>query len=271
MKKTLFYSILLTVFTTVVTSCGTTKEIEVVPIPQKSFIIKGKAQKMLYQADGTDSSNCVINYSYFEKGELSYRDSVNQKVKSFITLITQFERKSNIDSKLTDTFFSSQLDSFEMIYKNEVESEIYHLWALESSIDIDDSHESFAQLQLSAWSYTGGAHGNGATTTYIIDKATGKEILLNDFFSDPTGVRKVAEIYFRKLFNLESDADLEEAGFWFENNLFHLNNNFSIVGDKIVFLYNTYEIAPYSGGETVIELSIEEIKSFINPKYSGDL
>ena len=271
MKKTVFYLFNLFIGFVVLFSCGTTNEIEVDPIPQKSFIIKGIAQKMLYQGDGSDSSNCVINYSYFEKGELSYRDSVNQKIKSYITLITQFERKSNVNSKLTDSFFSAQLDSFELIYKSEVEAEIYHLWSLESSIDIDDSHDDFVQLQLSGWSYTGGAHGNGATNTYIIEKSTGKEVLFNDFFSDPTAVTKLAEVYFRKLFELENDADLEEAGFWFENNQFHLNNNFSIVGDKIVFLYNRYEIAPYSGGETVLEISIEEIKSFINSKYLGNL
>lgn len=253
------------------TSCGTAKETNIAPIPQKSFIIKGTAQKMLYQGDGSDSSNCIINYSYFEKGELSYRDSVNQKIKSYITLITQFERKTNINSKLTDSFFSAQLDSFEMIYKSEVEAEIYHLWSLESSVHIDDSHDSFVQLQLSGWSYTGGAHGNGATNTYIIDKSTAKEVLFNDFFSDPSAVTKLAEGYFRIMYELDNDVDLEEAGFWFENNQFHLNNNFSIVDDKIVFLYNTYEIAPYSGGETVIEISIEEIKSFINSKYSGNL
>lgn len=271
MKKPLIYSFILFIGIVVIASCGSTKEIEVESIPKKSFIIKGTAQKMLYQGDGSDSSNCVINYSYFEKGELPYRDSVNQKIKSYITLITQFERKSNINSKLTDSFFGAQLDSFELIYKSEVEAEIYHLWSLESSIDIDDSHEAFVQLQLFGWSYTGGAHGNGATNTYIIEKSTGKEVLFNDFFSDPTAVTKLAEVYFRKMFELENDADLEEAGFWFENNQFHLNNNFSIVGDKIVFLYNTYEIAPYSGGETVIEISIEEIKSFINTKYSGNL
>lgn len=271
MRNKVLYSFILFIVLDALTSCGSTKEVEVMPIPQKSFIIKGEAQKMLFQGNGSDSSNCIINYSYFEKGEFSYRDSVNQKIKSFITLVTQFERKSNINSKLTDSFFSAQLDSFELIYKSEVEAEIYHLWSLESSIVIDDSHDSFVQLQLSGWSYTGGAHGNGSTNTFIIDKSTGKEVLLNDFFSDPSAVRKIAEEHFRKMFELENDTDLEEAGFWFENNRFHLNNNFSIVGDKIVFLFNTYEIAPYSGGETVIEISIEEIKSFINSKYSVNL
>jgi len=121
-------------------------------------------------------------------------------------------------------------------------------------------------LQLSGWSFTGGAHGNGATNTYIIDKLTGQELLLNDFFLDPTAVKNIAEIYFRKMYELENDASLEDAGFWFENNIFQLNNNFSVVGDKIVFLYNTYEIAPYSAGETVIEIPIEEIRSFIKVK-----
>lgn len=248
-------------------SCGTTKENLVdVPALANSAIVKGKAVKTLYSKDKSDSSTCTIDYSYFEDGNFPYRDSVNQKIKGFLALITQFERKTKNEVKLSNAYAKAQLDSFELIYKSEVEAEIYHLWELESVIEIDDSHENFVQLQMSAWSFTGGAHGNGSTTTYIIDKSTGQELLLNDFFSDPNAVTNIAEVYFRKMYELENDTSLEDAGFWFENNHFHLNNNFSVVGDKIVFLYNPYEIAPYSGGETVIEIPIEEIKSFIKVK-----
>lgn len=245
-------------------SCGTTKEIA--PVVEDSAVIKGKALKTLFGQNGSDSSTCVISYSYFEEGIIPYRDTVNQKIKSYVSLITQFSGKTKNDAKLSFEYVNAQLDSFELIYKDEVEAEIYHLWELESVIEIDDTHDDFVQLQLSAWSFTGGAHGNGSTTTYIIDKSTGHQLLLKDFFSDPKAVTDIAEACFRKLYELEDDTSLEDAGFWFEDNVFYLNNNFSIVGDKIVFLFNTYEIAPYAAGETVIEIPIEEINSFIKVK-----
>ena len=260
-KLVVFISVSLLV---ILSSCGATEEI--VPFLENSAVIKGKAVKTLYGQNSSDSSTCVISYSYFKEGNIPYRDTVNQKIKSYVSLITQFSGKTKNDSKLSLEFIHAQLDSFELIYKDEVEADIYHLWELESVIEIDDTRDNFVQLQLSAWSFTGGAHGNGSTTTYVISKSTGQQLLFNDFFSDPTAVTNIGEMYFRRIYELEKDADLEDAGFWFENNVFYLNNNFSIVGDKIVFLYNPYEIAPYAGGETVIEIPIEEIKSFIKVK-----
>lgn len=246
------------------TSCGSAKETIVKPVI--SDIIKGKSQVMLYNDEKTDSVTSSIDYSYFTPSKFVYRDSVNQIIQKFVIQITGFGSDVSNKSSLSNSFFQAQLDTFDRISRSENEGFTDQLWELESSIEIDDSRETFVQLKYGAWSYTGGAHGNGYSKTVIIDKYTSKEILLNDLFSDVSAVTAIGESYFRKLYELEPDADLDDAGFWFENNLFHLNNNFSIESDKIVFVYSSYEIAPYSGGETVIEIPIEEIKNYIKIK-----
>ncbi len=250
-----------------VSSCGSTKEAVVEPIV--STIITGKAERINLSVNSTDSATCAIEYSYFTSSDLAYRDSINQKVADFAINVTQFGR--NQEKKiLSQAFFQAQLDSFVRINRYDMDETgddgYNHLWELEAYVEIDDSRDKFAQLQLTAWSYTGGAHGNGFTSTYLINKSDAKTLKLEDLFSNIEAVTKIGEGYFRKLYELESDVDLDDAGFWFENNTFHLNNNFSISGDVIVFLYNSYEIAPYSGGQTEIEIPLEELKDYLKIK-----
>ena len=256
--------IISTAFLFVLTSCGSTKKTVFSPVI--SDIIKGQVENIIYSNKTEDSTVCLIDYSYFSSIDLPYKDSINQTIKRFTSNITQFERGLGGNSILSNSFFKAQLDSFELICISEEDEEYSHLWELECSIEIDDSRDSLVQLQITAWSYTGGAHGNGSTVTFIYDKSSARKLMLEDIFSDVIAVTAIGEMYFRSLYQLDPDTDLDDAGFWFENNKFHLNNNFSIMGDSFEFLYNSYEIAPYSGGETIIEIPIEEIKNYIKIK-----
>ncbi len=263
MRLIIFFSISLVL---ILASCITTKETVVKQVI--SEIIKGKVQKTIFNDEKSDSTTCAIDYSFFAPSKMVYRDSVNQKIKKHLIRFTQFGSGTIGNLPLSNSFFQTQLDSFASLCSSEedYDEDMNHLWELESVIEIEDSHEIFVQLQVTSWSYTGGAHGNGATKTWLVDKMTAKDLLLEDVFSELDSVTAIGESYFRKLYELEPDANLDDAGFWFENNRFHLNDNFSIVGDKIVFLYNSYEIAPYSAGETVIEMQLEEIRNYLKIK-----
>jgi len=74
---------------------------------------------------------------------------------------------------------------------------------------------------------------------------------------------KIGEAEFRKLKELTTEADLGQAGFWFENNKFFLNDNFLITDSSLVFYYNNYEITAYAFGPTEIILPYLKIKSLI--------
>jgi len=93
----------------------------------------------------------------------------------------------------------------------------------------------------------------------------GDEIKLSDIISDlnQNNLTKIAEEEFRKLKNITPDADLEQAGFWFENNKFYLNENFLIGDSSLVFFYNNYEITAYAFGPTELEISYLKIRDLI--------
>ena len=80
-------------------------------------------------------------------------------------------------------------------------------------------------------------------------------------------VSKLAEGYFRKNASMNDTTSFEEAGFWFSNEEFHLNNNFTFSDEGITWLFNPYEIAPFAFGTIEVSLSKEELLKYIQPAY----
>jgi hypothetical protein len=88
-------------------------------------------------------------------------------------------------------------------------------------------------------------------------------LYLNDFIQSKNKLIEIAEIEFRKQMGLKKTDNLEENGFWFTNNKFHINENFCFKNDSLEFLYNQYEIAPFSMGPIGLKVSLNQIKSDI--------
>lgn len=226
-------------------------------------IVKGEVRKPLVTQNKQDTGFVHITFSYYNELDSSFKDSINHFISSSTQMMTEFEGEDEVQS-LSNKYFSDQADSFIVIYKEEQALDDYDpIWDMEFGFDIDDHYSSFAELTFSGWSYTGGAHGNGFYTVHMFDKSTGILLDLDDFFKDVERLNSIAEHYFRKLQGLTGEDDLGEAGFWFDNNEFAVNNNFYFSGKSLVFYFNTYEIAPYAGGPTELEIPIEEIKHLL--------
>ena len=71
------------------------------------------------------------------------------------------------------------------------------------------------------------------------------------------------KLEFRRLKELTSEADLGQAGFWFENNKFYLNDNFLITDSSLVFYYNDYEITAYAFGPTELIIPYSKIATLV--------
>jgi hypothetical protein len=100
------------------------------------------------------------------------------------------------------------------------------------------------------------------TIRYIsFSPLTGKVLTPNRVLADMNKVNKIAERKFRAQKKLSDRADLEDAGFRFENNRFSLGNNYGITDEGLVFYFNPGEIASYSLGSTEIRISYNELDS----------
>lgn len=111
--------------------------------------------------------------------------------------------------------------------------------------------------------FTGGAHGYGTTSFLNIDPETGDELTENEIFKDKQDFTALAEKKFREQHNIQEGQNINEPGFWFEDDVFKLPNSVGFTQDSLIFVYNQYDIASYAEGPIELKLSKEEVKPFL--------
>jgi hypothetical protein len=134
-------------------------------------------------------------------------------------------------------------------------------WFKEVRISVLAQQKNYLGLKYFFTDYTGGAHPNTAIIYKNYDPQTQEEITLDALVS-PANHEKlvaVAEQIFRKNEKLTATQSLADK-YFFEKGEFALNNNFTITSQGLKFLYNSYEIKPYSEGITELLIPFTAIK-----------
>ncbi len=118
-------------------------------------------------------------------------------------------------------------------------------------------------LKYIKYAYSGGAHGMTNIAYDIINLDKGNTISFNSIFKKDSRdtLTTILTKKLRKDYNIPENMTLKEAGFFVDS--IEPNHNIYINGNGIGFLYNSYEIAPYSNGQTNIFLKFNEITSLL--------
>lgn len=103
--------------------------------------------------------------------------------------------------------------------------------------------------------FTGGAHSSSTTRAMVFDLATGSPVTLDDLFV-PGFDSALTEILGRHVAESLSEEDFEAL---FEAEI-HPTGNYILTSDSITFIYNPYEIGPYSVGTPSISVPIRECR-----------
>jgi hypothetical protein len=115
--------------------------------------------------------------------------------------------------------------------------------------------------------FTGGAHGVRTQLYRNFRPDTGAAITLEELIVEG-GIEQltaVGEEIFRTAHELAPDIALDDAGFWFDDGVFALNDNFLVSTDALFFYYNEYEVAAYAVGPTELLIPYERIGSLLRP------
>ena len=114
----------------------------------------------------------------------------------------------------------------------------------------------YSCILMSEYVYTGGAHGNSHHQFYNIDAEKCHLLSWQDVFrswsSDSLSQALKASYLEQK--GLDLTTDLYDAGLWVE--VLEPTNNFGLLEDKVVFFYNSYEVASYAAGPVEVQLPI---------------
>ncbi|MBS1525868.1 MAG: DUF3298 and DUF4163 domain-containing protein [Bacteroidetes bacterium] len=168
------------------------------------------------------------------------------------------EYKDNNLQQLVRHYFSA--------YKEDKATNPGVIYEMKGSDSVLRQDSSIVTLQLSGYSYLGGAHGGSITKFLNWNTRTNKKIGLNDILSGDysASLTAVGERIFRKQEKLSDTASLKND-YFFKDGKFALNDNFLVTPIGLRFLYNEYEIKSYAAGQTSILIPYAQIRSLLRP------
>jgi hypothetical protein len=228
-----------------------------------------KIEKYEMQSEGCDTlreDNCAkIKIEFpqitsFENADV--KDKINKSIESL------FSSNEEIGSGEVD--IKSEMKSFIKDYEDFISEfpDSFQSWFIERTGEVRLNKGNIFSIDYMEYSYTGGAHPNTNVMFKNFNITDGEEITLDEIvpLDKQKELTAIAETEFRKLKVLTPDADLGQAGFWFENNEYYLSDNFLISDSSLVFYYNNYEITAYAFGPTELLIPYSSIKSLLGEK-----
>ncbi len=226
-----------------------------------------------YQTTNFNYGNCdsvnfecvnikIKSIELFGSIKSNLKDSLSRKVNNFILAPTigevGYASLEELRDSLIDSYKRTRIDIPDMKVGFE----------LERSINVETDTLGIFAMKFYEFTFFGGAHPNYFTTYRNVDLTNGKEIKLNDLLKEgfENELNKIGENIFRNQKQLKPDENLEEAGFWFNDGKFKLNDNFIITKAGLKFFFNSYEIGPYAIGTTELLIPYSRIKNILKEK-----
>lgn len=219
-----------------------------------------KTLQRVYQNCNLDSANCThITYSYPDFNDNSTTAKELNKIIADVFGVTK-----NLTLEQTQFTFMSEYEAYVKEFKNEAAT-----WYSQTNISVPFQTNNVTCISVEMDDYTGGAHGMFSTIHTNFFKPKHEVLTLKKIFNDSSlsELLTIAEADFRTANELTSEDDFDEVGFWFKDNQFHLNDNFILTAEGITWLYNPYEIGPYSQGTIELNVSKNELLPLLNEQY----
>jgi hypothetical protein len=243
------------------------KQVEVAEAPTTfiSYELKKIVRKKGPCVSDSTNVGCLdvkINYPILSAGPFqNVINNINKRIKEDIFEYAFInEKPESFESLITE--ITEGYEDVLATYKNYSTE-----WSLEISSDIIYQSAKFISLATSIYSYTGGAHPNSYLVYKTYDLKTGNRVLLDDLlvegFEDK--LNPAAEIEFRMNHEILPSIKLSDAGYFFEEDKFILNDNFAVMDGSLLFYFNPYEITSYAQGPEELQIGFSDYKALIKP------
>jgi len=129
--------------------------------------------------------------------------------------------------------------------------------------EVVDTAQNIITAKTTNENYMGGAHGAYYVFYYNIDTKTAKLLTEENFFKPDTKKQISGFIYE----GLQSKYGNKLNEVLFESDNIEPNGNFYFGEKGLVYVFNEYEIAPYSEGLIEVIIPYEKIRELIMPSY----
>lgn len=202
----------------------------------------------------TDTTKAVILYPVFSDEKIN--QFIEQKMMSFANEGEHYNTYQDFT-----TAFIKNFDDF-----NKENKSYGQTWFMDGKIEVLAHQPQYLSALITYVNYEGGAHPNSNFTYLNYDPANHREITLDALINPDAMSRltEVAEKIFRQNEKLSPTESLKDS-YFFENDKFSLNQNFTITKEGLKFLYNPYEIKAYAFGTTELLIPFAELKDIAKP------
>lgn len=219
------------------------------------------------QLKNSSCGNCPeINISIPRAlGETRIAEKINTTINEELIYTLKFEDSVNVDSvKGAMESFTKSYHSFKKEFDDEAIG-----WEAEANGEVSFESSFLLSITLNTYTYTGGAHGYGATTFLNFDKGKSLELEPYQLFKDLEGFIALAEVKFREAQEIPKTSNINATGFMFSGDLFHLPENLGFTEKGIQLIYNQYEVASYADGPIELLIPFKEVNQFLKKEYQA--
>lgn len=187
-------------------------------------------------------------------------DSINKKVFSVLKEIISFGEKPYTATDYNG-LVSSFIDSYEKLRQDFPKDSFG--WEAKIDGEVKYKSENIINIEIKHYTYTGGAHGYQGMRSLLFDPNTGKTILQNQLFKDRNAFKAFAEKEFRAKYKIPEKGSINQTGYMFEDDTFHLPQNIFYTDKGLLLFYNPYEIASYADGTKELSFSYNEVNDYL--------
>lgn len=245
--------------------------------------IEKKAEIKLTQDQDSPTCSFAQVFTYLEE---SGKDTLIQKINSNIKEELFGAQYKNVPNEaLVDSFYSQYVDDYKAdIYdlyledkKNSASEDEYkpswYSYEYDQNTSIQEGKKGILNYVSTIMEYRGGAHPNTWHIWLNIDKKSGNLLKKQDVFIPGSDeiiinlikneiVKQRSEIYPDEVFKSFDDV-AEHGNLLISVSEMYIPENFLLEDDGVEFLYNQYEIFPYSEGPSFIKIPYTELSKYM--------
>lgn len=184
-------------------------------------------------------------------------EKINQKIEEHLVQLIDYQEENNL--RKLEALAQKFIDDYEASAKEFPEFNIPWEASVEAKITYKSPDLISIEFELAL--FTGGAHGYTSKSYLNFDPKTGDQFLNKDLFNDE--FKLYAEQLFRQKNDIPEAQPINSTGFVFEDDSFQLPQNIGFLKNKIVLIYNAYEVASYAEGDIQLEIPLKNVEEFI--------
>lgn len=242
-----------------------------------------KVEEQAHLQDDTVSPTCqiTIDYSYLAKSDAA--DSIVQRINRTIQAhilgkeYTRMNPEVAVDS-FKNTYINNYRKDVNEFYQEDIkngtpkdELPTWYNYEYGLTTYFSEGKEGILNFIAETFEYTGGAYPNSWNKWMNFEKNTGKLLALKDVFmagsEKPISDMLLEELITEMATRLEDSSitsleGLQNAGILNSTNMY-VPDNFLLEKEKVSFLYNKYDIAPYAVGIITLSLPYTSVEKYM--------